>query len=264
MNKVDFIGYLEDTASLNAESIISLNELILEFPYCQSTRMLLTLNLFVEKNIRYDSELKTTAVYVNNRGILRKNVDKLSTDDVRVVLPDEGSVNQENAIKEENEVAEDSLKQNDNTRNDSTNESKVEKTKAEIEDDAESIAEVKSILERHIYELELEYEQKNKKPTVDGKSTTPVKQKSDLINDFIKNEPSISRPKTRFYDPIEKAKESIVDNENIVSETLADIFYDQGYLLKAIKIYQKLSLKFPEKSSYFAALIKKAEKELES
>ena len=84
------------------------------------------------------------------------------------------------------------------------------------------------------------------------------------IDEFIKNEPSISRPKAEFYDPVSKAKESVVDNENIVSETLAGIFYDQGHLQKAIKIYQKLSLKYPEKSSYFAALIKKAEKELES
>ncbi len=261
MNKVDFIGYLEDTASLNAESIISLNELVLEFPYCQSTRMLLTLNLFVEKNIRYDSELKTTAVYVNNRGILRKNIDNFNTDDVRVVLPDEEPANQENTNKEEKEVPEDSVKQNDDTISDSINESKIEKTSTEIEGDAESIAEVKSILERHIYELE--HEQKNKKSLKIKKSVEPVKRKSEIIDDFIRNEPSISRPKTKFYDPLEKARESVVDNENIVSETLAGILYDQGHFLKAIKIYQKLSLKFPEKSSYFAALIKKTEKELE-
>jgi len=96
------------------------------------------------------------------------------------------------------------------------------------------------------------------------KNPKPVKAKIDIIDDFIKNEPSISRPKAEFYDPADKARESVVDNENIVSETLANIFYDQGHLQKAIKIYQKLSLKFPEKSSYFAALIKKAEKELKS
>ncbi len=132
------------------------------------------------------------------------------------------------------------------------------------DDEAANILEVRDIVERHIKELESENELKRKNEEEAVKKPVLVRKKSDLIDEFIENQPSISRPKTQFYDPVDKAKESIVDNENIVSETLAGIFLDQGYLLKAIKIYQKLSLKFPEKSSYFAALIKKAEKELKS
>jgi len=263
MNKDEFTGYMEDTRLLNAKSIDNLNELISEFPYCQSARILLTLNLYSEKNIRYDSELKTTAVYVRNRGILRKYIDKLSVDELKKAPSPKKTV-----TKEEPKQEEEITKTDDSKRELEGDvvlpKEKVDNSNKVTKDDAESIAEVKIILERHIRELELENEEKNKKTTKPSKSVKPVKQKNDIINDFIKNEPSISRPKTKFYNPIEKAKESIVDNENIVSETLAGIFYDQGHLLKAIKIYEKLSLKFPEKSSYFAALIKKAEKELES
>ena len=85
--------------------------------------------------------------------------------------------------------------------------------------------------------------------------------KSEIIDQFIRNAPRITRSKKDFFNPVDWAKNSAVDNEEIVSETLAGIYYNQGNTEKAIKIYQKLSLKYPEKSSYFAALIQKIESE---
>ena len=41
------------------------------------------------------------------------------------------------------------------------------------------------------------------------------------------------------------------------TETLARIYAEQGYLGEAKQIYSKLSLRYPEKSVYFAALIEK-------
>lgn len=98
---------------------------------------------------------------------------------------------------------------------------------------------------------------------ITGSKKKDVKQLvGELIDEFIKNEPSITRGKSVFFNAVEAAKTSVVDEESIVSETLAKIYYDQGQFEKAINIYQKLSLKFPEKSSYFAPLILKAEEEL--
>ena len=84
-----------------------------------------------------------------------------------------------------------------------------------------------------------------------------LKQIDDLIDKFIKSEPKITPKKVEFYTAANAAKQSVELYEDLVSEPLAQIFEKQGYFDKAIKTYEKLSLKFPEKRTYFAARIEK-------
>lgn len=84
-----------------------------------------------------------------------------------------------------------------------------------------------------------------------------LKKIDSLIEKFIKSEPRIVPKKVDFYSPVNVAKQSVAFDEDLVSEPLAAIFEKQGYFDKAIKAYEKLSLKFPEKRAYFAARIEK-------
>ena len=85
---------------------------------------------------------------------------------------------------------------------------------------------------------------------------------NQLIDRFIYSSPKIIPSKVEFYSPSNQAKKSITENEDVVSETLAKIYQQQGNLLKARSSYQKLSLLIPEKIAYFAALISELDKEI--
>ena len=80
---------------------------------------------------------------------------------------------------------------------------------------------------------------------------------NQIIDIFIKNQPNLSRNnKQEFFKSTDIGKKSIIENKDLITETLAKVYTKQQHFDKAISVYQKLSLKYPQKSSYFADQIK--------
>jgi hypothetical protein len=86
-------------------------------------------------------------------------------------------------------------------------------------------------------------------------------EEDDIIARFIKKNPQISRPKKEFYNAENMAKKSEVFELDFVTETLAQLYHQQGDISLAIKAYEKLILQNPSKKAYFASLIENLKKE---
>jgi tetratricopeptide (TPR) repeat protein len=60
---------------------------------------------------------------------------------------------------------------------------------------------------------------------------------------------------TEFREERESNADSVFRDIGLYTETLAQIYAQQGYYQQAIEVYSKLSLLYPEKSAYFASLV---------
>jgi tetratricopeptide (TPR) repeat protein len=113
-----------------------------------------------------------------------------------------------------------------------------------------------------IFAPDYRFENADNKEEIQGDGLPEGKKSSEkkyrLIDKFLEAQPKMPAAKPNEAgsnaDSEETAKE---DHEDFVTETLASIYAQQGYYKKAIQIFEKLSLKYPEKSVYFAAQIEK-------
>jgi len=85
------------------------------------------------------------------------------------------------------------------------------------------------------------------------------KKKFELIDKFIASKPKIV-PKEKNEVPTNVKKSLRIDKKELMTETLAKVYLEQKKYKKAIQAYKILSLKYPEKSGFFADRIKAVKK----
>lgn len=78
-----------------------------------------------------------------------------------------------------------------------------------------------------------------------------------LIDRFLEAKPKIGPIRDVDRGVEDLAKQSVLEDRTLVTETMARVFAKQGQIGRAKRIYQELALKYPAKSTYFAAQLKK-------
>jgi hypothetical protein len=90
--------------------------------------------------------------------------------------------------------------------------------------------------------------------------------KMSLIDSFLQKAPKgkikpLSKEATMTKN-VDISAKSLEERDDLMTETLADIYIKQKHFFKAIEILERLSLKYPEKNIYFVRRIKELEEQI--
>jgi hypothetical protein len=302
MNRNDFLNMIEDSIPVNRQMMGEVYELIDIFPYFQSAHMLLLKGLQNNADVKFENQLRNSAIHIADREVLYYLLKTKPSEEVDSGAAKEEITSSEGISYNTQQTVIESAKNSEHLISEiekNSDETKSQEQPGNInpttghsilissESDNEESAGVMLLMDEDMspYEdkiffmdpgfsvpensdlLELEPDENNtnlpddiitrEQITNDWKNSKKQLQ-SQLIDKFIIGNPRIEPNKEKSILNTEDISRPFVEEEGgFVTETLARIYINQGYYSKAIDIYEKLCLKFPEKSSYFASQIEK-------
>jgi hypothetical protein len=249
----ELTDHLRDPSGLSPEDLDSIRNLVMRFPYFAPGQVLYAYELFRENSLDFSPQLKKAAAYAPDRRKMRKLMSEArlqaSGDEqpipavMKEVLPEPEPLPEPVEMGTDAPVIAAVITEPEPKRTEEELLAIVRQRLAEI------------MAEREITTAETGIPAESE--TDEPKTALPGK--NELIEKFILTEPRISPPKPGFFSPHEYSLKSNRDEEEIISETLALLYASQGNIERAIRIYRKLILLFPEKSGYFADQINKLE-----
>ena len=235
----------DSSAPLNAEQEAALGEILNQYPYFQAAR---ALHLKALKNLdsyHYNQALKVTAAHTADREILFQYItssDFTSTQAEQDSLEQPATeITQPAAQEQTAEVV------RTKTLNFGRDDRHSFATWLQLSDQGA----LKSILPKPKEVAELK---ENKL-----KPVATREKKQALIDQFLKTNPRITPSGDIDLPPTTEINSSF-DPKALMTETLAQVYLEQQKYAEAIQAYKILSLKYPEKNSFFAGQIQAIKK----
>ncbi len=248
-----FQNIISERHTLSTDYLAEIKHIIAKYPYCQSAYLPLLKKYYAESHIDFEDTLKLSAVYFSDRSRIRKF---LLEESKTISLPE--AVKEKATITAEEKIAA-SIAAIDPLLDQLNSQILAEAVGFSLEHEIEK--EIAKLPEIPVEKETEKWNDQNKdfyswleKP----KDETPKLKYAHLIDKFLTDQPKIV-PKKEFFSPVNMARKSVEEDEEIVSETLANLYAQQGHYTKALKAFHQLSLKFPKKNTYFSARIKEIE-----
>ena len=249
MQAKKFHYLLQNPDTLNEEQLKDLQHIMEKYPYFQSAYLLLLKHYYSSNHIDFEDVLKFTVVYSSDRGKVR-NYLRGDFKQKSSIMPETTMV----AVKTEKQRVSDPLL--DQLNQQILSEAVNFSLQQEVEEDSKTLPQ-ESLIETTVVEknIKQDFYEWLSKPKEEPKKKLKYEH---LIDKFLTDQPRIL-PKKEFYSPVNMARKSVEEDETIVSETLANLYVQQGHYTKAVKAFHRLILKFPKKRTYFAARIDEIE-----
>ncbi len=261
MNLTDYTYLLNKPEAINERYAETLENVLEEFPYFQSARVLRLKHLYNQDSYKYNYALKVAAAYTTDRSML---FDFITSDDFVAVQKGLYEKKLEellniNVIESEIVVVQKDSSTTVNSLEQSilssiTNSSSEEEKAVEKLEIGKPLEFSKN--EKHSFEewLQLARFKPIIREEIKKEEANPIdevrKKKLDLIDKFIENNPKI--PAISKDAPAPEIKPFSEETTYLMTETLARVYLEQKKYTKAIQAYEILILKYPEKSSFFA------------
>jgi tetratricopeptide (TPR) repeat protein len=269
MTSQEFYNNLNNSkTSFSQKETADLNNIVTEFPYFQAASFILMKALYINNDSQYKSKLANTAANISNRESLFNYIYSEYSIKDKVTEKTSTPKPSNTTIKSSKEITKPKALQNKKGEEIKSKAGLIKEVKERL-DEVEQ--EKRKTKERRgkVKEEELKASEEKGKEKVETSRKIQTKEKSkakakpidrgssiDIVEKFIKTKPNINRPDDKEYnEEIKLANKSLNEDYDLVSETMAKLFVKQGHKEKAIKIYKKLILIYPEKNTYFAARI---------
>jgi len=255
MNREDIISYMNQPEKLNRDTLNDVQKLVEDFPYFQTAHLLNVKNQHNLQSLKFNESLRLASVHIGDRTILYHLINDLYSEDMKareIINADSVKTDNVDLKKEQDKILTSPAIEEKDTSGKQTDigeQTGSDKIRTGI---SYSFTDCFS----HLDQL---------KPQ-ESKEVTDQKRAKDqeLIDRFIESQPSIIPEEEKMKDQKDISEEFVKTDDNLMTETLAKIYIKQGYYSRAIYAYEKLSLKYPEKSGYFATQINKIRQLMEN